>query len=470
MKKSPKSTCPQCRVLATELTALKAEVARLREELAAAKKNSTTSSKPPSSDIVKPKPSDRDENAPKRTIGGQPGHPIHVRDPFPPDQITDFHTHRLDACPCCGGPLRLNGPLAKVVQQMDIQTMPLTVAQHTCPEYWCDHCEITCHAPLPSPIERGGLAGPNLTALIAFMKGGCHASFSTIRTFLRDVVGVTMARSTLDKTIKKVSKALAGPYEELLSLLPKEDVLNIDETGHKNNGELWWTWCLRADLYTIYKIDARRSADVLLDLLGADFEGVIGCDYFSAYRRYMKLASVEVQFCLAHLIRDVKYLTTLPDARDRAYGERLRKALQEMFEVIHRREEMGVEKFAQELRWARDWVLMRGLDEVPPTRHGQNMAMRFREYGEAYFTFVTTPEIEPTNNVAERAIRFVVIDRLITQGTRSEGGREWSERIWTVLASCAQQGRSAYAYLKEVIVNWFKGEEAPSLLPQVATA
>jgi transposase len=323
---------------------------------------------------------------------------------------------------------------------------------------------------LPLPIERGGLIGANLTALIAFMKGGCHASFSTIRTFVRDIVGVTIARSTLDKTIKKVSAALEDTYGELLTALSFEDVLNIDETGHKNNRERWWTWCLRADLYTIYKIDASRKADVLLDLLGADFDGIIGCDYFSAYRRYMRITSVEIQFCLAHLIRDVKFLTTLPDERDRLYGERLRGALKELFEVIHRRENMSAAAFARELQAARDRVLQRGLSDVPPTRHSQNMAKRFRKHGESYFTFVTTPGVEPTNNLAEQAIRFVVIDRLITQGTRSEAGRQWSERIWTVMATCAQQGRSAYEFLKEAIANWFNGQDAPSLLPPVGMA
>ena len=85
------------------------------------------------------------------------------------------------------------------------------VEQHTCPEYWCDHCRKPCWAPLPLKIERGGLVGPQL---IAFMKGGCHASYSTTRTFLRDCVGITLARSTLANTIDKVSKALDGPYEE----------------------------------------------------------------------------------------------------------------------------------------------------------------------------------------------------------------------------------------------------------------
>ena len=77
------------------------------------------------------------------------------------------------------------------------------------------------------------------------------------------------------------------------------------------------------------------------------------------------------------------------------------------------------------------------------------MAERFAKHGEAYFTFVTTPGVEPTNNLAEQAIRFVVIDRHITQGTRSEAGRQWSERIWTVVATCAQQKQSVYEFLKK---------------------
>ena len=107
-----------------------------------------------------------------------------------------------------------------------------------------------------------------------------------------------------------------------------------------------------------------------------------------------------------------------------------------------------------------------GLATCPATRHGQNMAKRLRKHGEAYFTFVTTPGVEPTNNLAEQAIRFVVIDRHITQGTRSEGGQRWCERIWTVIATCVQQGKSVYNFLREAVGKWFEGEPAPSLLPR----
>ncbi len=468
MTKTVDCECSQCRKLAAELAVAEAEIARLREQLAKAKKNSSTSSKPPSSDIVKPKPPENEADGSKRHIGGQPGHPKHEREPFSPEQISKFVSHTLDACPDCGGQLQRNGPCQRVVQQMDIAAPPLTVEQHTCPEYWCDRCRKPCWAPLPLPIERGGLVGPELTALIAFMKGFCHASFSTIRKYLRDVVGVTIARGTLCKVIDKVSQALEGSYEELLQILPLEAKLNIDETGHKNNGKRWWTWCFRADLYTLYHIDPRRSVEVLIETLGSDFNGVIGCDYFGAYRKYMRLLGVEVQFCMAHLIRDVKFLTTLADAATKAYGEGLRLALKQLFGVIHRREEMSTAAFERELRAARDRVLQAGLNDVPPTGDAQNMAKRFRKHGEAYFTFVTTPGVEPTNNLAEQAIRFVVIDRHITQGTRSKSGRQWSERIWTVIATCAQQGQSLHEFLKKAIGNWFNGDAAPSLLPEGA--
>jgi transposase len=222
---------------------LEATLVQVQAQLAAARKNSSTSSKPPSSDIVKPPKPGPPPGQGKRRIGGQPGHPKHERLPFPPELVSKPEEHTLEACPCCGGPLRRNGGFAKVVQQVDIITSPLHIEQHTCPEYWCDRCKKACKAAMPSHIDKGGLVGPGLTALIAFMKGPCHASYSTVRTFLRDIVGVTLCRGQLSKVVNKASAALAAPYEELLRLLPNEPTINGDETGHKRNGKPWWTWC-----------------------------------------------------------------------------------------------------------------------------------------------------------------------------------------------------------------------------------
>jgi transposase len=475
MSATDPACCTNCRrlqervdALEAELVPLKEAVAQLSRQLAAARKNSSTSSKPPSSDIVKPPKPPPPEGQDRRHAGGQPGHPKHERVAFPPEAVNaGFFDHRLDACPACGHDLQSPIDVApRVVQQVDILEVPLSIAEHRGHSAWCPHCRKMYEAPLPSGVARGGLVGPSLTTLIAYLKGACHASYSTVRKFLRDVVRVTISRGELARIIGKVSRALERPYEELLDDLPDQARLNVDETGHKRNGQRQWTWCFRASLYTLFKIDPTRSGDVLLEVLGAEFDGVLGCDYFSSYRRYQRECGVLLQFCLAHLIRDVKSLTTLPDARDRAYGERLREALRGLFGVIHRRQELSAKVFQSRLNAARIAVLHCGTRDVPATRAGRNLAKRFELHGESYFRFITTPGVEPTNNVAEQAIRFVVLDRLVTQGTRSESGDRWCERIWTVVATCVQQGRSVFAYLEEAVRAWFEGTEAPSLLPE----
>jgi transposase len=464
--------CANCARLQAQVEALTATVARLeaalaqvQAQLATARKDSSTSSKPPSSDIVKPPKPEPPPGQTKRSIGGQPGHPKHERSLVPPELLTaPPHDYVVEICPQCGHGLRPAGDDVRVVQQIEIPLARLQIEEHRSHPGWCPHCCQVHYPPLPAVVQSGGLVGPRLTALIAYLKGFCHASYTTIRKFLRDVVQVTISRGQLAKIIDKVSVALEEPYQEMLEDLPLQAILNVDETGHKRNGERWWTWCFRADLYTLFKIDPSRSADVLLEVLGQEFDGVLGCDCFSAYRRYMRECGVLLQFCLAHLIRDVKFLTTLADRQQVAYGERLREALRRLFGVIHQRGQVDEGTFQRRLQAARAEVLRCGTTGVPAGRHSQNLARRLAQYGESYFRFVTTPALEPTNNLAEQAIRFVVIDRLVTQGTRSEKGDRWCERIWTVIASCAQQGRSVFEYLYQAVEAYFQGEQAPSLL------
>src|ERR1017187_283483 len=473
MKAKARKSCPNCRRLQAKLdaqqarlAALEATVARLQEQLAAARKDSATSSKPPSSDIVKPPKPPPPEGQDRRKIGGQPGHPKHEPDPFPPEAVNaGFFDHHINLCPRRGHGLQAalwSEP--RVIQQVDINEVPLSIQEHRGHPGWCPCCQKLYEAPLPMAIERGRLVGPKLTTLIANLKGVCHASFSTIRKFIRDVVRLTISRSQLAVIIGKVTRALEQPYQELLDSLPDQERLNVDETGHKQNARRMWTWCFRADLYTLFKIEPTRGTDVLIKMLGTEFDGVLGCDYFSSYRSYMHQFDVTVQFCLAHLIRDVKFLTTLPDARDRAYGEQLREALRQLFAVIHRPGHLRAEVFQIQLELARAEVLRRGMTDVPATRHSRNMAKRFETHGKSYFQFITTPGVEPTNNLAEQAIRFVVIDRRITQGTRSEGGNRWCERIWTVIATCAQQGRAAFQFLLDSVQSHLYGTSPPSLL------
>lgn len=437
-------------------------IAELEAKLAKLLKDSSTSSKSPSSDIVKPPHERRKRGKCKR--GGQPGHPKHERIPFTPEQVDHVHVHGMTICLECGDPVKLLDDDPRVVQQIELQEKPVQVDEHRGLVYWCDKCQMKHTAPLPPEIEKGGLVGLRLTAVVAYLKGGCHASFSTIRKYLRDVLCIKVSRGQLRNVVEKVSQALETAYNEIMERLPLERTLNVDETGHKENGERYWTWCFRAEAFALFKISGSRGSDVLFEVLGREFNGVIGCDYFSAYRKYMKDADVLVQFCLAHLIRDIRYLTTLRASSTVAYGERLLRGMRQLFKVFHACESVTPEVFRRKLEKQRQNIMTMALEDVPGTQEAQNIAKRFQNHGQAYFEFITTSGIAPTNNLAEQAIRFVVIDRLVTQGTRSERGRKWCERIWTVMATCAQQGRSAFNFIFETVGAYFTNRPTPSLL------
>ncbi len=466
--------------LDAQVQAAQQQIEALQRKLAQLSKDSSNSSKRPSSDdITKPKkgakqtPETPDKG---NAIGGQPGHPKHSRAPYPPETLCDVHEHASTACPYCASEdiFWLEEVPPHVTQQTEIREIVVTREEHRAYAYWCEGCGKIHYAELPEAVRKEGLFKARLTALVAYMKNVCHASFSTIRKFLRDVVGETVSRGYLVKLITKVSRSLERPYQELLERIPLEASLNVDETGHKDNGERFWTWVFKADLYVLFRIDKSRGSQVLIEVLGEEFEGTLGCDYFSAYRKFMKDFQVAVQFCIAHLIRDVKFLTTLPDLPTRTYGEKLLGALKALFHVIHQHDSLPADAFAAALAQAKADIIRIGRDEAPSLidingkehrREAQNMAERFRKHAEAYFTFITTPGMDPTNNVAEQAIRFVVIDRHVTQGTRGANGRRANERLWTVIATCALQGRSAFAFILQAVEADFHGQPPPSLLP-----
>ena len=460
-----------------QVVALQQQVTAQEKEIARLSKDSSNSSKPPSSDITKAAKKPQGKKKKKNPRGGQPGHPKHERNPYRAEEIDQFWEYHCPSCPTCDhADLTLLSDLApRCIQQVEVKEVVVHKEEHLAYAYYCAQCDKTHYAPFPDEVVRAGLFKARLTALVAYMKNGCHASFSTIRKFLRDVIGVSVCRGYLAKLIQKVSHALAPSYEQLLERLPLETRLNVDETGHKENGALFWTWVFKADLYVLFRIDKSRGSQVLIDTLGREFEGTIGCDYFSAYRKYMKDFNVAVQFCIAHLIRDVKFLIKLPDEQTRSYGRKLLAAIKRMFKVIHQQEQVSPSQPSCGTGKGQKAYLTHRSSTMPQAasaRTERNRKMKRKTWPTAFVsmakpTSVSLPRRGWTPPITWPNRPFVSSSSTVTSPKAREAtqGREANERLWTIIGTCALQGRSAYHFILHAVHAYFYDKPAPSLLP-----
>jgi len=462
---TPSPSCPGCAALRAEISELKqqfaAQLAALEERLARAEKNSSNSSKPPSSDIVKP-PKPTPKGGGKRRRGGQPGHTKYERT-FSLSDADVVDTYPLDRCPSCADTALVPVDGGPIHYQYELVEKPILLHAHHAQAYWCATCDTRSTATLPPALRPAGLVGSRLTSLISLLKGGGHLSYTTLQALLHDGLGTPLSTGMLAKVVDKVSQALQPIYQPLVETLPEQAHLNIDETSHKDQGDLLWTWVFSAPAFTVFHIADTRSSQVLEDLLTCECEAVLGHDCFSAYRAYMEKSPVTVQFCLAHLIREVRFLSESANVHIAAYGQRLLDRLKALFQLIHRRDQLQPETFQRRLESLRDDFLQKAR-RTQAGGAAATLAQRFRTYGHDYFTFITCPDIEPTNNVAERALRFCVIDRRITQGTRGRKGQQWCERFWTIRQTCRQQGVSVCRFIQQAVHAYFHHTTPPSLL------
>jgi len=425
----------------------------LEEKIARLQKNSGNSSKPPSSDIVKPLKVIR-RLGKKRKRGGQRGHRKFSRQPFKPEQVDEVIEYEFKDKDAEG--LK---PLDEwfIIQQIELPDKMYRIIEHRARKY-LDPATGQIHiAPIPDEVRKGGLLGAGFTAATAFMKGGCHMSYTTIQKFLKELMKLDISRGMLCKAVQKVSQSLQPAYEQMAERLPYESQVGVDETGHHDEGKLHWTWCFDTSDYSLFKIDASRGSNVLEKTLGKDFSGIICADYWGAYRKYARLFDVPVQYCMAHLIREVRFLAEHKITKLSRWGRNLLGWLRKLFRTLHRRDELTAKGFIRSTDKIKAGFLSR-MRRPPNHPLAKKLARRFRgKAAESYFRFLTEPEVEPTNNRTERQIRPVVIDRRITQGTRGDVGMRWCERIWTTLATCKKQERNVFDFIHEsVVAQWSK--------------
>ena len=440
-------------------------IEQLETQIARMRKDSSNSSKPPSSDVVKPKVT---KSNGKNKPGGQKGHRKQERKPFPPDQVDCSYAYELEDT--TGLEPLDDSEGWRVVQKIELPEKLFHITEHRARRYRCVHNGRIVTAPLPPDVVKGGLMGPRLAALACYLKGVCHGSYRTVQFFFTEVLGLDLSVGLLAKAVRKMTVALHDSYHELVDALPRQPVLGIDETGLRHRGQGHWVWCAHApgvEGLTCFAIDPSRGSRVLKDILGPDYAGIIQCDYFSAYRKYLSdTQGVQMQFCWAHLIRDIKFMTDLPDKVTRNFGCRLLEPIRKMFALIHRKDRLNASRYHRALKKFRDIIV--GLIRRAPDRHEpRKIKKRFENHGRSYFTFIDhcgVSGVEPTNNATERQIRFVVLDRKVTQGTKGLIGNLWCERIWSTVATCRQRGKPIFGFLLDTLSAHLRGKLTPSLI------
>jgi len=445
-------------------------VAELELQLAKAQKNSSNSSKSPSSDIVKPpKKVDRRKKA-KR--GGQKGHKRKLREALPPERVDERITYEINADDVRDLGLTPTDDF-ETIQHIELLDLPIYVTEHRLRKY-LNRDGSTILPDVPE-LKNQPIFGPRMLAMIGWLKSRAHCSYSTVALWMSDVLQIPVSRGYLAKLCNgAISDSLADTYDELKQAIPNQPQLGSDESSLKNNGKKNWIWCVTAPLFTLFHIATSRSRSVLEELVGADFKGFIHFDYFSANCSFAWNFDIKAQYCWAHLIRDIRFLLKHPDKNTKAWAECLLDRSRGMFSAWYRREEMTDVGFRRSMIIHRDRFLQL-VRKPPDSKEASNLGKRFRivelvagdnyDMSQDYFRFMFETGVEPTNNHSEQQVRHCVIDRRITQGTRSQVGQRYHERMWTAIATCGKQGRSFFHFLNNSITAYRENRPHHSLLP-----
>ena len=456
------------------------QIADLERQLAGRKKNSTNSSKPPSSDGLagEQRPRGRKHKS-KRKPGAQPGHPGHHRRLVPSSEVSAVEVLLPKQCGHCGGslPQKPGGATTEGEprrhQVTEVPPVKAHITEYQFPNVVCGQCGKTTHAPLPEEIA--GQFGPQLTALVAYWTVVCRLPRRLVEAMLADVLSIEISLGSTQKAWEEVSQAVEQPVGQLQEQLPREAVLNVDETGWRTNGDKRWIWALVAHQFVFYVVASTRSAEVLASLLGSVFHGILCNDRWVVYLTYH---SGRMQLCWAHLKRNL--LGIADYARSPSSQQFCRDALAivaRVFRLWYRfrgdlRDRRGnpqpldrQQLYIKSIPLQKKLLALAVAHVNDADREVRNMATALLLHFERLFTFLEQEGVEPTNNAAEQVLRTAVQWRKISFGNRSRNGEIATARLLTVVQTCKRQQRHVLGYLTEAVRCHRRQTAAPSLLP-----
>jgi len=435
-----------------------------------------TSSRPPSQDPPKTRQQRRAEARAKakelfrkegeRKAGGQLGHRGSGREVKPAEQVDEIVDHYPEACRGCGRGFSADErqPSGRFGRHQVAELPPISVivVEHRTHRLRCPDCGARTTARLPVEIS-GSAFGPSLQAAVVTLTARNRVSRRGITEIARDLFGVSLSSGTVDAVCQRAADALVGPHAQLHDWVLDQAAVHVDETGWRTAGDGRALWTLTTPGATVFQIAEHCNREQFNELIG-DYDGIVVSDRWNGYEH---LDPGRRQVCWSHIQRDFRrHAEGL--AEQKAFGEQGLKLTGQVFAAwrAYQHEHHDRQWLSAEITPIQT-ELRQLLEDASPksrrTRWHRQFANNLLKVWPALWTFVTIAGIEPTNNAAERALRSPVIHRKICHGTTSKDGERFAERAHSAAATCRQQHRSLFDYLRELIIAHSRGDPLPTL-------
>jgi transposase len=302
--------------------------------------------------------------------------------------------------------------------------------------------------------------GPRVKALASDLKHRLGVPYRKIADLFRTAFGLEVSAGALQQADVRLARKAAPLYEELIEALRQTVYVHADETGWRMGALSAWLWVFTGEQITVDTIDRRRSHEVIVEILGKAFEGVLVSDCFSAYE-HQCFADWLHQKCFAHLLKDLSALAEADNRTAVRFAQAVARVPRAALVLASERETTPAALFRQRHREIEAEV-DRLLQEPLRSRHleAKRMYKRLHRQRDRLFTFVLSPGLDATNNAAERMLRPEVVVRKTGGCNRTWEGAFVHAVLGSILITLKQQGRDVLGCLEEVLT-------APGLPPSL---
>ena len=207
---------------------------------------------------------------------------------------------------------------------------------------------------------------------------------------------------------------------------------------------------------------ACRCGKVIIELLGKAFGAdgqTLVSDFYGVYDQF----DASKQKCLAHVLRELRDLVAKrPELKGHGFFKQCKRLLADMLKLKRNRKAFKKEAYSAHVtRMETRLSQIAGRTWNDPD--ADRLTARLKKHEKSLTTFLHKPQVEGTNNAAERALRPAVVMRKITGGSRAMD----SAQAWAILASvmrtAEQQGRDVVETIKTLLKAAWDGKDIPLL-------